>query len=150
VLTGVPRALPALLRAHEISTRAAAVGFDWPTASNVMDKIEEEVRELRAALDENPARAAEELGDLLFALSNLSRKLASSRNPPLRAANDKFTTRFGLVEDHLAARGRTVHDSTLDEMEAAWQQVKAAETKPSSSAVPARSGSTPSRRRSRR
>jgi len=150
VLTGVPRALPALLRAHEISTRAAAVGFDWPTASNVMDKIEEEVRELRAALDENPARAAEELGDLLFALSNLSRKLGLESESALRAANDKFTARFGLVEDHLAARGRTVHDSTLDEMEAAWQQIKAAEAKPSSSAVPTPSGSTPSRRRSRR
>jgi MazG family protein len=150
VLTGVPRALPALLRAHEISTRAAAVGFDWPTASNVMDKIEEEVRELRAALDESPARAAEELGDLLFALSNLSRKLGLESESALRAANDKFTARFGLVEDYLATRGRTVHDSTLDDMETAWQHVKAAEPKPSSGVVPARSGSTPSRRRSRR
>ncbi len=152
VLAGVPRALPALLRAHEIGTRAAAVGFDWPEAAQVMDKIEEEVRELRGALDEHPARAAEEMGDLLFALTNLSRKLGLEPESALRMANDKFTARFGQVEDLLAARGRTVHEASLDEMEAAWQQVKAAEAAapPASAAGRATSAPTRARRRSQR
>ena len=84
VLAGVPRSLPALLRAHEIGTRASAVGFDWPAAADVLDKIEEEVRELREALDESPARAAEELGDLLFSLANLARKLGIEPESALR------------------------------------------------------------------
>ena len=151
VLAGVPRALPALLRAHEIGTRAAAVGFDWPSASQVMDKIEEEVRELRDALDEHPDRAAEEMGDLLFALTNLSRKLGLEPESALRMANDKFTARFGRVEELLAARGRTVHEASLEEMEEAWQQVKATElaTRPASAAGRAPSAPTRARRRSR-
>ena len=75
VLSGVPRALPALLRAHKIGSRAATVGFDWPNADAVMDKIEEEVRELRAAIAEGRARTVEEMGDLLFSVANLSRQL---------------------------------------------------------------------------
>ncbi len=158
ILAGVPRALPALLRAHEIGTRVAAVGFDWPGASDVMDKIEEEVRELRGALTEGPARAAEELGDLLFAIANLSRKLGLESESALRAANDKFTARFSAVESLLEARDRTVHDATLEEMEAAWTTIKAApvrrsitaaRTPQSSSGDPARSRTARSRRRSR-
>jgi len=126
LLAGVPRALPALARAHEISTRVAAVGFDWPRASNVMDKIDEEVRELRAALDEHPRRAAEELGDLLFSIANLARKLGLEPESALREANDKFTSRFAGVESLLEGRGHTVHDATLEEMEAAWAAVKTA------------------------
>jgi MazG family protein len=126
ILAGVPRALPALARAHEISTRVAAVGFDWPSAPDVMDKIEEEVRELRGALDEHPRRAAEELGDLLFSIANLARKLGLEPESALREANDKFTTRFAGVESLLEGQGRSVHDSTLEEMERAWAAVKTA------------------------
>lgn len=126
VLAGVPRSLPALLRAHEIGTRVAAVGFDWPATSDVVDKIDEEVRELRAALAEGPGRAAEELGDLLFSVANLARKLGLEPESALRAANDKFTRRFEAVEDDLARRERSVHSATLDEMERAWQAVKTA------------------------
>jgi MazG family protein len=124
LLSGVPRALPALSRAYEIGTRVAAVGFEWPKATDVMDKIEEETRELREALEESPARAAEELGDLLFSVANLSRKLGLDPESALREANNKFTERFGAVEDRLAKVNRSVHLATLEEMEAAWEATK--------------------------
>jgi ATP diphosphatase len=150
LLAGVPRALPSLVRAHEIGTRAAAVGFEWPTTAGVMDKIDEETRELRAALDESPARAAEEMGDLLFAIANLARRLGIEPESSLREANDKFTARFGAIEDRLRARGRTVHDATLDELEAEWTAVKKAHAPQASTNGRAPSRSAPSRRRSRR
>jgi ATP diphosphatase len=124
VLAGVPRALPALLRAHEIGTRVAAVGFDWPHASDVVDKIDEEVRELRAALDEGPARAAEELGDLLFSIANLARKLGLEPEAALRAANDKFTRRFEAVEDDFSTRGRSIHGAGAADLDDAWRRGK--------------------------
>lgn len=124
VLAGVPRALPALLRAHEIGSRVAAVGFDWNRTEDVVDKIDEEVRELREAVAESPARAAEELGDLLFSIANLARKLGVEPESALREANNKFTRRFEGVEAQLEADGTSVHDATLDEMEAAWRAVK--------------------------
>ncbi len=125
VLSGVPRSLPALLRAHEIGLRVAAVGFDWARPDDVLDKIDEEVRELRAAFGEGRARAAEELGDLLFSIANLARRLDLEPESALRAANDKFTRRFEAVEDRLAAAGRSVHESSLAELEEAWAAVKA-------------------------
>ena len=151
VLSGIPRTLPSLLRAHEIGSRVAAVGFDWDKTSDVVDKIDEEVRELREALDESPARAAEELGDLLFSLANLARKLDIEPESALRGANDKFTKRFGQLEGWLAARDRSVHGTPLTELEEAWQAVKAL---PAKAATPARSARTqtartPSGRRSR-
>jgi len=125
VLTGVPATLPALLRAYEIGTRVAAVGFDWSRPEDVVAKIEEEVAELRQAVGhESPARAEEEMGDLLFSVANLCRKLGIEPEAALRKANGKFTTRFTAVERRLDARGRTVHDATLEEMEAEWQAVK--------------------------
>jgi MazG family protein len=124
VLAGVPRAMPALLRAHEIGTRVAAVGFDWPQASDVVDKIEEEVRELRAAVDESPARAAEELGDLLFSIANLARKLGLEPEAALRAANDKFTRRFETVEDDFSTRGRSIHGASAADLDNAWKRAK--------------------------
>jgi MazG family protein len=124
VLAGVPRALPSLLRAHEIGSRVAAVGFDWPDTAGVLDKIEEEVRELREAVGQSPARAAEELGDLLFAMANLARKLHIEPESALRAANDKFSERFAQVEADLEARGSSVHAATTDDMEASWQRIK--------------------------
>lgn len=139
VLSGVPRALPALLRAHKIGARVASVGFDWPDAGQVLDKIDEEARELREAVNESPARATEEMGDLLFAIANLARKLGIEPEAALAAANDKFTARFDAVEAHLEADGRSVHTSSLDEMEAVWAVIKAA---PPVSSSRARSGRT--------
>src|SRR5688500_10161435 len=125
VLRGLPKTLPSLLRAYEIGTRVAAVGFDWPKALQVVDKIEEEIAELRAALaTEGAARSEEEMGDLFFAISNLSRKLGIDPESALRRANEKFTKRFTAMEDRLHARGRSVHDATLEEMEAEWEAVK--------------------------
>ena len=152
ILAGVPRALPSLLRAHEIGTRVAAVGFDWPRASDVMDKIDEEARELREALAESPARAAEELGDLLFALSNLSRKLGIEPEAALRKANDKFSERFAAVESLMEARGRSVHGATLEELEAAWTEIKQitpGQTPPATTIARAPSRPARSARRSR-
>jgi MazG family protein len=127
LLAGVPRALPALQRASKIGARAATVGFDWPDPAGVMDKIDEEVRELRAALGEGRARSVEEFGDLLFSLANLARKLEIEPETALRQANDKFTRRFDALEAHLETRGRAVHDASPDELEAAWQHVKTAQ-----------------------
>jgi MazG family protein len=126
VLSGLPASLPALLRAYEIGTRVAAVGFDWAKTEEVIDKVDEEVRELRQALDESPERAAEELGDLLFSVANLARKLGLEPESALRQANDKFTRRFEALEDTLARQGLSVHDATLDEMERGWQTIKTA------------------------
>jgi len=124
VLSGVPRTLPSLLRAYEIGTRVAAVGFDWARTDDVVDKIEEEVAELRAAASEGAARTEEEMGDLLFSIANLSRKLGIDPESALRKANDKFTKRFTALEENLHAQGRSVHDATLEEMEREWQAVK--------------------------
>jgi MazG family protein len=125
VLRGVPRALPSLLRAHEISSRVAAVGFEWARAADVVEKIEEEVAELREAVaSEGPARSEEEMGDLLFSIANLARKLGIDAESALRKANDKFTRRFTALEERLHAQGRSVHDATLEEMEREWALVK--------------------------
>ena len=125
LLAGIPKAMPALARANEISTRVAAVGFEWARAEDVIDKIEEEVRELReAALHETPERAEEEMGDLLFSISNLARKMGIEAESALRKANEKFTKRFTALEEVLAGRGESVHDATLEQMEEVWHQVK--------------------------
>jgi MazG family protein len=129
LLSGVPRALPALLRAHEIGTRVGAVGFEWARAADVVDKIEEEVAELRRAVaSEGPIRTEEEMGDLLFSIANLARRLGIDSESALRKANEKFTKRFTALEDRLHARGRSVHDASLEEMEAEWTLVKQTDT----------------------
>jgi nucleoside triphosphate diphosphatase len=125
VLRGMPKSLPSLLGAHEIGTRVAAVGFDWAKADDVLEKISEEVDELRRALaDEGKARVEEEMGDLLFAIANLSRKLNVEAESALRKANQKFTTRFQALERLLEAEGRSVHEATLQEMEKGWAKIK--------------------------
>jgi MazG family protein len=127
-LSGVPKTLPSLLRAYEISARAAAVGFDWARAGDVLDKIEEEVAEVRREVESGAtgdlSRAEEEMGDLLFAIANLSRKLGIEPEAALRRANDKFTRRFDAVEHAFTARGRSLQEATLQEMENEWQRVK--------------------------
>jgi tetrapyrrole methylase family protein/MazG family protein/ATP diphosphatase len=127
-LGGVPKTLPSLLRAFEISSRAAAVGFDWAKAGDVLDKIDEEVAEVRHEVESGAtghmSRAEEEMGDLLFAIANLSRKLGVEPEAALRRANEKFTTRFDAVERALIAKGRSLSDASLEEMEAEWDRVK--------------------------
>jgi ATP diphosphatase len=127
-LAGIPAALPALTRAAKLTSRAARVGFDWPDAAAVLDKLEEEATELRAELDSaDPARLADEVGDLLFVLANLARKLNLDPEECLRQANRKFTRRFAGVEQRLADAGKLPAESTLEEMEDAWQAVKKVE-----------------------
>lgn len=127
-LVGVAAGLPALTRASKLTARAARVGFDWPDAAAVLEKLAEETEEVRAELaDGDPARLADEVGDLLFVVANLARKLGLDPECCLRAANAKFTRRFERIERTLAARGISPAESTLMEMEAAWTEAKAAE-----------------------
>ena len=127
-LAGVPVAFPALTRAAKLTSRAARVGFDWPDAAAVLDKLAEETAELRAELEAaDPARLADEVGDMLFVLANLARKLGLNPETCLHDANAKFTRRFEGVEALLAAEGRTPAEMGLPAMEAAWAAVKRAE-----------------------
>ena len=128
ILAGVPVNLPALTRAGKLTARAARVGFDWPGAAEVLDKLAEETAELRAELPQaDPARLMDELGDMLFVLANLARKLGIDPEACLAQANAKFTRRFQGIEALLAADGLIPADVDLTAMEAAWQRVKAAE-----------------------
>jgi ATP diphosphatase len=127
MLGSLPKSLPALLRAYQLGKRAASTGFDWSGPSDVIAKIEEEVAELREVLEKetrNPTRAEEEMGDLLFAIANLSRKLGVEPETALRHANEKFTRRFEQLEQRVGASGRKLDDMSLDEMEAVWRDVK--------------------------
>jgi len=125
VLAGVATTLPALKRAQKLTARAARVKFDWPNAEAVLDKLAEETAELRAELPAmNPARVQDELGDMLFVLANLARKLGHEAETCLEGANAKFIRRFGSIEAALAARGKTPAESSLDEMDGLWNAAK--------------------------
>lgn len=131
ILGGVPRTLPALLRAWELSARAAAVGFDWSEPGPVLDKIDEELAELRQAVSAHgtdSARTEDELGDVFFALANLARKLGHEPEAALRKANDKFQKRFEWMERTATAEGRPLQTLNLEDMEALWVRAKHAET----------------------
>jgi ATP diphosphatase len=122
---GIPKTLPALLGAYEISTRAASVGFDWSEAGAVLEKLDEEIRELRETLPGGErARIEDELGDMLFVIANLARKLGLEPEAALRGANRKFMRRFGAMQARLGDDGLTLGEATLDQMEAAWQAIK--------------------------
>ncbi len=124
-LDGVAIGLPALMRAVKLQERAARVGFDWPSADQVIDKIAEECAELaEARTRRNRAEMTEEFGDLLFAVVNFARHLRIDPEAALRAANAKFTRRFGEVEARLARRGKRPEESDLAEMDALWEEVK--------------------------
>ena len=125
VLDDVPAALPALVRAEKLQKRASSVGFDWNNAAHVLDKIAEEAREVEEARSQ--AAREEELGDLLFVIANLARHLKVDPEAALRAANEKFTRRFRHIEAALAAQGSSPEAATLAQMEALWQDAKAAE-----------------------
>lgn len=124
-LDGLPRHLPALQKAQRIQSRAARLGFDWPDAAGVLDKIVEEIEEVRRAADaEDAAGVAEEMGDLLFSIVNLCRFLGVDAEQALRAANAKFGARFRAVERRVQRAGGDMHKASLDELEAHWQAVK--------------------------
>jgi MazG family protein len=129
VLDGVSTALPASTRALKLQARAARVGFDWPDASQVLDKIEEEIGEVRHEIVTNAPhdRLEDEMGDLLFACVNLARKLKIDPETALRRGNAKFERRFRSIEADLATDGRTPAQSGLEEMEALWVKAKQAE-----------------------
>jgi ATP diphosphatase len=125
LLAGVPGSLPALLAAYRLTQKAAGVGFDWPDAGAVLDKADEEIGELRHALgagDEDAVR--EELGDVLFTLANLARKLDLDPEAALAGTNRKFRKRFAKVEEGLAAQGKTAAEASLEEMDALWEGAK--------------------------
>jgi ATP diphosphatase len=127
-LAGLPVALPALTRALKLQDKAGRVGFDWNDPRAVLAKIREEADEIEAALDAGaPGDAAAEVGDLLFAVVNLARHLSADPEAVLRATNAKFERRFAAIERALAARGKTPKDATLAEMDALWDEAKAAE-----------------------
>jgi MazG family protein len=131
VLDGILPSLPSTLVAHELGTRAAEVGFEWAKVGDLLEKIEEEVHELRQELVVQPpgpaARVEEEVGDLLFAVANLSRFLRFDAESCLRRANQKFQRRFQAMEQAILKRGKQLKECSLDEMEAVWGQIKAAE-----------------------
>jgi len=125
ILGGVKRSLPALLRAYEIGTRVGAVGFDWARAADVVSKIREEVDEVETALaSRRREQIEEEVGDLLFTIASLARKLGVEPESALRRANEKFVARFEALEETFEADGRSIHGATLDEMERRWQRLK--------------------------
>jgi MazG family protein len=142
VLDGVAAGLPALTRAEKLQKRAARIGFDWPEAAPVIDKVEEEIAELKAEMGEHrkPERLDEEMGDLLFACANLARHLGIEPEGALRRANQKFERRFKRMEALAAIEngtgpsgtggGQVAMPSSLEHLEALWQRVKAEEGKP--------------------
>ncbi len=125
VLDGIPRVLPALVRAQRLGDRAARVGFDWPDAASVLGKVEEELSELRHALEAGDGRGArEELGDLLFVLAMLGRKAGIDPEGALEHANAKFRARFGHVERKLREEGTPLESAGLERMDALWSEAK--------------------------
>ena len=129
VLDDVARGLPALMRAEKLQKRAARVGFDWPDAAPVFDKVREELDEMRDVIDDgaDPTRLEDELGDLLFTCVNLARKLGTDPETALRGTIAKFERRFRAVEDMAAKDGKTLKDMDIDGLEAMWVKAKAAD-----------------------
>jgi len=127
-LGGIPSALPALTRAQKLTAKAAKVGFDWPEASQVIDKIHEELEEVKDAYSSGMRdRIEDEIGDLLFSVTNLARHFDIDPERALRRTNAKFERRFRAVEEALARQGRSLDEASLEEMEALWVAAKTAE-----------------------
>jgi MazG family protein len=125
MLDSVSRGLPAVMEAYQMATKASRVGFDWPDVAAVLDKVDEELAEVRAALRAGDTRAASaEVGDLLLAAVNLARLLGEDPESALKAANRKFRRRFRHVEDRLRESGRSPAESSLEEMESLWAEAK--------------------------
>ena len=125
LLGSVPRALPALMEAQQIASRAAGVGFDWENPDQVLEKLNEELAEFdQARRNASQAELEDEMGDMLFVLVNLARFVKVDPEQALRKANAKFRRRFGYIERKLAERGSSLKDSNIQEMEALWQEAK--------------------------
>ena len=134
LLSDVKAGQPALTRAMELQRKASMVGFDWNDPRAVLSKIREEADEIEAALDKGDAdELAEETGDLLFALVNLARHVGADPESALRGTNAKFERRFAYIERTLSAKGRSIEEATLEEMDALWNEAKGAEQSLSSS-----------------
>jgi MazG family protein len=131
LLDGIASTLPSTLEAYELGLRAAEVGFDWKKAEDVLDKVEEEIQELRQELNRKPrapsSRLEEEVGDLLFSAANLARFLRSDPETCLRRANQKFARRFRALENEVAKQGRNLRQCSLEEMESLWNELKSHE-----------------------
>ena len=128
LLEGIPTKLPALHEAHQISSKAARVGFEWPDIEGVFGKLKEETHELREAMtgpeNSRQSRVEDEIGDILFVIVNLARFLKIDSESALKRANRKFKTRFQYMETQLARSGRNLDGTSLDEMETLWKQAK--------------------------
>lgn len=130
ILEGVPKELPALLRAHQLQSRAARVGFDWERIDQVFDKVEEEISEFKEAYrNKERERMEDELGDIFFSLVNVARFLEVNPEDALRSAIGRFTSRFSYIEEAAAAEGRSLSSLSIDEMERLWHKAKMAEDK---------------------
>jgi len=128
VLSGVPQSLPALLKASRLTEKAARVGFDWRRTDEVFDKLQEEIAELRGAIDSgDKANVHDELGDLLFTIANIARKLEVNAEEALQSTNRKFSRRFESMEKKVHGSGRNIDQLSLEEMDALWDEAKAAE-----------------------
>jgi tetrapyrrole methylase family protein/MazG family protein len=124
-LAGVPRALPALLRAHRITEKASRVGFDWPSMEGARNKLNEEISEFDAACASgDPEEIAHEFGDILFTMVNIGRFLPLTPEASLRAATIRFEQRFRYVEKRIQETGRSIHEAGLDELENLWVEAK--------------------------
>jgi len=132
ILDGVSTKAPALMEAHQLSTKAARIGFDWQNVADIFEKLQEEVEELRAAIETHAGsndeadhtRVREELGDLLFVITNIARHLNVEPEAALKLTNRKFRKRFSYIEEQLRARKKKFDQSTLGELEEMWQQAK--------------------------
>jgi MazG family protein len=132
LLDGVSTKVPALMEAHQVSTKAARVGFDWENVADIFDKLEEEIAELRAAIETHATSSSEsdhtkireEMGDVLFAVTNIARHLKVEPEAALKLTNRKFRKRFGYIEQRLAEQGRSFDKVDLNEMESLWQEAK--------------------------
>ena len=132
LLDGVSSKAPALMEAHQLSTKAARVGFDWKNVNDIFDKLEEEIGELREAIQTHAVsngeaehtRVREELGDLLFAVTNIARRMQVEPEAALKLTNRKFRKRFGYIETKLTERGKALDQVRLDELEELWQEAK--------------------------
>jgi MazG family protein len=128
VLSGVPRAMPALLKAGRLTEKAARVGFDWRRAEDVLEKLDEEVAELKEAVAAgDQAEMHDEIGDLLFTIANIARKLSVNPEEALQSTNRKFMSRFEAMEAYVHERGQNLDQLTLEEMDQLWDEAKAAE-----------------------
>ena len=128
VLSGVPRSMPALLKASRLTEKAARVGFDWRRTDDVFDKLDEEIAELREAVASgDTAQMHDEIGDLLFTIANIARKTGVNAEEALQSTNRKFMSRFESMESAVHGRGQNLDQLTLEEMDALWDEAKVAE-----------------------